>query len=488
MQLNELLKKVKIVNVNGDTDILIAGITSDSRKVEKDYLFVAIKGFNFDGHKFINDAINRGAAAVIVEEKESISGEVFLQSCLTKIGVADIRKALAQISHSFYDEPSNKLKIIGITGTNGKTTTAYFIKSVLETAGFKTGLVGTIVNMIGGRESPSLLTTPEANDLNSLLHQMYNEGCEYAVMEVSSHSLVLNRVYGLQFSAAVFTNITSDHLDFHESFEKYFNAKKMLFNSLPETSIGIYNLDDKSSKNFTSDTKAKLFSYGKNTNADFRMSDITYDIEGTRFKLKNNEHNYFLSTGLIGEFNAYNASAAFAVTTSLGINPKTVVEGIKRTKQVPGRFEVVGSGDKKAIVDYSHTADSLEKALLALNELVKNQRPIYTVFGCGGNRDKTKRPIMGKIASELSANVIVTSDNPRFEEPDSIIKEIVVGIEKQNFIIEPDREKAIRKAIEDSEANAVILIAGKGHEPYQEIKGVRKHFSDKEIAEKYLIR
>lgn len=486
MQLNDLINSAAIINVTGNINIPVAGITSDSRKVEKGYLFVAINGFNFNGHKFINDAINRGASAVIVEGKENISDEFFSQSQAVKIEVADSRIALAEISHNFYEEPSKKLKLIGVTGTNGKTTTTYFIKSILETAGFKTGLIGTIINMVGDTEIPSLLTTPEANDLNELLHQMYIEGCEYAVMEVSSHSLVLNRVHSLQFAAAVFTNITSDHLDFHESFENYFAAKQILFNALPDTSIGIYNLDDKNSINYVSDAKAKLMSYGKTFGTDFLMSDITYSVEGTRFKLKNKNSDYFLSTSLIGEFNAYNASAAFAVTTALGINPETASSGVKATRQVPGRFEVVGSGDKKAIIDYSHTADSLEKALQALNELVKDDRPIYTVFGCGGNRDKSKRPVMGKIASSLSTHVVVTSDNPRFEEPDAIIQEIVAGIEKQNYIVEPDREKAIKKAIEESEDSAVILIAGKGHEPYQEIKGVRNHFSDKEITEKYL--
>ncbi len=486
MKLSHLLNSVNFEKVIGNVDKMIAGVTSDSRKVEENFVFVAVKGFKVDGHKFIIDAINKGAVAVIFEQKYIIDNSVFTNLQVVKIEVTDSRKALAEVSHCFYGEPSKKLKLIGVTGTNGKTTTTFFIKSILEAAGYKTGLVGTIVNMIGDEELPSLLTTPESNDLNGLLNDMYSAGCEFAIMEVSSHSLVLNRVHGLHFSAGVFTNITSDHLDFHETFENYLEAKKILFSNLPETGFGVYNIDDKSSGKYIDGCKAKLISFGQNSDADYSMRDISYNIEGTKFNLANEKKEYSLSTKLIGEFNAYNASAAFAVTTALGINKELAVEGVDKTKQVPGRFEVIGSGDKKAIIDYSHTADSLEKALQALNELVKTERPIYTVFGCGGNRDKTKRPIMGKIASELSTKVIVTSDNPRFENPNVIIEEIVKGIKKQNYSVEADREKAIKKAINESEENAVILIAGKGHEPYQEINGVRNHFSDKEIAEKYL--
>ncbi|MBZ0199135.1 MAG: UDP-N-acetylmuramoyl-L-alanyl-D-glutamate--2,6-diaminopimelate ligase, partial [Ignavibacteriaceae bacterium] len=415
MKLSYLLNSVNFIKVIGNIEKTVAGITSDSRKVGENFVFVAIKGFNVDGHKFIGDVVNNGAAAVIIDARENVDDSVFANSNVVKIEVDDSRKALAEISHCFYNEPSKKLKLIGVTGTNGKTTTTYFIKSILEAAGYKTGLVGTIVNMIGEKELPSLLTTPESNDLNELLNKMSLAGCEYAIMEVSSHSLVLNRVHALEFAAGVFTNITSDHLDFHKTFNNYLETKKILFNKLPDTSFGIYNLDDKSSSNFVDGCKAKLLSYGQHTASDYCISNISYNIEGTKFNLKTKGVEYPLFTKLIGEFNAYNAAAAFTVTTALGISYETAMRGIKNTNQVPGRFEVIGSGDKKAIIDYSHTADSLEKTLQALNELVKTERPIYTVFGCGGNRDKTKRPIMGKIASELSTKVIVTSDNPRFE-------------------------------------------------------------------------
>jgi UDP-N-acetylmuramoyl-L-alanyl-D-glutamate--2,6-diaminopimelate ligase len=378
------------------------------------------------------------------------------------------------------------LKLIGITGTNGKTTTSFFIKSILEEAGYKTGLAGTIANYIGHQQIKSSLTTPESDDLNELLLNMVNEGCSHAVMEVSSHSLILNRVYGLKFSTALFTNITSDHLDFHQNFENYLRAKKKLFESLDESSFAVYNIDDPHYSEMLKDCRAKLISYGTNPNSDFVIKDVYYDLNGTRFKIIYSGKEFYLSTSLIGEFNAYNAGAAVSVAVLNGIDFDIAIKGIQNLEQVPGRFEVVGSGKKKAIIDYSHTADSLEKALLTLKKISKGQNPIYTVFGCGGNRDKTKRPVMGRIATELSKLTIITSDNPRFEEPYQIIEDIKSGISKNNFEVIENREEAIRRAIEISEDDAIILIAGKGHESYQEIQGVRNHFSDREIAEKYL--
>jgi len=296
----------------------------------------------------------------------------------------------------------------------------------------------------------------------------------------------LKRTYHLNFAAAVFTNITSDHLDFHENFENYLNAKKILFDSLNQSAIGVYNLDDKNSSLLIKDSRAKLFSYGMSSNADFILKDIKYDLNGTNFIIERNGYKYQANTTLVGEFNAYNAGAAFAVTVLLGIDEEKAVEGIKNTRQVSGRFEIIGEGSKRVIVDYSHTADSLEKTLLAIKKIVKDENPVYTVFGCGGNRDKTKRPVMGRIAAQYSKKAIITSDNPRFEDPLEIINEIKKGITSDNYEIIENREEAIKKAIEISEENAVILVAGKGHESYQEIKGVRKHFSDQEVARKYL--
>jgi UDP-N-acetylmuramoyl-L-alanyl-D-glutamate--2,6-diaminopimelate ligase len=488
MELTNLINRINISQIIGEVQRQdVTGIYYDSRLVAKGSVFVAIKGFNSDGHNFILDALNNGAIAVILEDNNSVPDEIFIHNRKAKILVKDSRIALAQASNYFYKEPSNKLKLIGVTGTNGKTTTTYFIKSIVEYAGNKAGLVGTISNYIGDKKIKSSLTTPESNNLNELLYEMLNEGCSYAIMEVSSHSLILKRVYGLNFNTAIFTNITSDHLDFHGNLEEYFKAKKILFDSLSENSVIIYNNDDDNSQKIIKDSKAKSYSYGISSGSDFLIKNISFNLSGTSFIIRYNGNDYSISTLLVGGFNANNACAAFATAVLNGISPLTAAKGINNTIQVPGRFEVIGKGTKKIIIDYSHTPDSLEKALSAINNIVKGQNPVYTVFGCGGNRDRTKRPVMGKIASEMSKKIFVTSDNPRNEKPLAIIGEIIAGINKQNFEIIESREEAIKTAIEKTENNAVILIAGKGHETYQEINGIRNHFSDKEIAEKYLV-
>lgn len=488
MELTKILNHLNTVQVIGEVQRQdITGIYYDSRKVKSNSIFVAIKGYKTDGHKFILDALNSGAIAVVVEDKNSAPDEIFIHQNRAKIVVKNSRIALAQLSGFFYGEPSEKLKLIGITGTNGKTTTSYFIKNILEANNAKVGLIGTIANYIGDKKVYTEMTTPESVEINKLLLDMYEEECSHAVMEVSSHSLALNRTYGINFSAGVFTNITSDHLDFHGNFENYLKAKKVLFDALPQSAFGVYNSDDKNSLTLIKNSQAKTFSYGTASNADFFFYDIKYDLSGTSFSLTYNGTDYSVSTSLIGEFNAYNACAAFATTVLLGVKEEVAIEGIKTMRHVPGRFEVFGQ-DKKVIVDYSHTADSLEKTLLALRKIINNRNPVYTVFGCGGDRDKTKRPIMGKIASELSDKIIITTDNPRTEDPLNIIKDIENGVAKKNFKTISDREEAIKFAIENSEGNAVILIAGKGHENYQEINGVRRHFSDREVAEKYLAK
>ena len=487
MELTQLLNSIHAIQVVGQVQRKdVESIVYDSRKVKRNSVFVAIKGFNTDGHKFILDAISKGALAIVLEDNKAVPEDILVGQGIAKILVNDSRVALAELSNYFFKEPSRRIKLIGVTGTNGKTTTSYFVKNILEAAGNKTGITGTIANYIGSEKLSSTLTTPESNDMNELLLEMYNKGCGYAVMEASSHSLFLKRTYHLNFAAAVFTNITSDHLDFHENFENYLNAKKILFDSLDQSAIGVYNLDDKNSSLLIKDSRAKLFSYGMSSNADFILKDIKYDLNGTNFIIERNGYKYQANTTLVGEFNAYNAGAAFAVTVLLGIDEEKAVEGIKNTRQVSGRFEIIGEGSKRVIVDYSHTADSLEKTLLAIKKIVKDENPVYTVFGCGGNRDKTKRPVMGRIAAQYSKKAIITSDNPRFEDPLEIINEIKKGITSDNYEIIENREEAIKKAIEISEENAVILVAGKGHESYQEIKGVRKHFSDQEVARKYL--
>lgn len=487
MELTQLLNSVHAIQVTGEVQRRdAADIVYDSRKVQKNSVFVAIKGYKTDGHKFLQDAINKGAVAVVVENENSIPDEFVAHAQIAKIVVKDCRKALAELSRGFYKNPTNKIKLIGITGTNGKTTSTFILKNILQTAGYKTGLVGTIANYVGDQKIDSKLTTPESNDLNRMFYDMISAGCSHAIMEVSSHSLILNRVYGLDFSAAIFSNITSDHLDFHNTFDEYLKAKKILFDGLSSNSFAIINSDDVSANEIVKDSKAKVITYGISDNSDYQIKNIKYDLNGTDFTISNNKIEYSINTSLIGTFNAYNAASAFATAHSLGVNANKIIEGIKSSPQVPGRFEVIGKGKKKVIVDYSHTADSLEKALQAIREIVKDKNQIVTVFGCGGERDKTKRPIMGKVASDMSDKVFVSSDNPRTENPYDIIKDIIKGISKNNYEIEENREEAIAKAIQISNDDAVILIAGKGHENYQEINGIRNHFSDQEIALKYL--
>ncbi|HQI39636.1 MAG: UDP-N-acetylmuramoyl-L-alanyl-D-glutamate--2,6-diaminopimelate ligase [Ignavibacteriales bacterium UTCHB2] len=488
MELTQLINSVSAIQVTGNIQRKdVSDIVYDSRKVHKNSVFVAVKGFKNDGHRYLLEAITKGAIAVVVENNEALPDELIVHSHIAKILVKDSRKALAELSKGFYKNPSDTLKLIGITGTNGKTTSAFIIKNILQSNGYKSGLIGTIANYIGDEKIDSKLTTPESNDLNKMFYEMIKSGCEYAVMEVSSHSLVLNRVYGLNFRVAVFSNITSDHLDFHTSFVDYLKAKKILFDNLSSSSFAIINSDDKNSKEIVKDSKAEVFTYGVSEGSDYQIKNIVYDLMGTDFTIMHNKVEYKIHTSLVGTFNAYNAASAFAAAHCLGFNTEKIVKGIESTPQVPGRFEVLGKGKKKIIVDYSHTADSLEKALQAIREIVKDKKQVVTVFGCGGDRDKTKRPVMGKIASELSDRVFITSDNPRTENPFTIIDDIKKGISKNNFELEENREEAIKKAIQSSDENAVILIAGKGHESYQEINGIRNHFSDQEVALRYLV-
>lgn len=487
MRLTELLNGVSAIQVTGNVrDNKITGIEYDSRKVKNDSVFAAIKGFNLDGHKFIPDALNSGAIAIILDNEGNVPDELYKHGGAVKILVNDSRSALAEASDFYFGHPSTKLNLIGITGTNGKTTTSYIIKNILETAGYKTGLLGTISNFIGDKKNNSKLTTPEANDLNEMLLQMVSEGCEYAVMEVSSHSLALKRVHSLYYSSAIFTNITAEHLDFHHDFESYLNAKKILFDGLDINAVVVYNYDDDNSKKVLKDCKAKRYSYGTLSGSDFLIKQIEYDLNGTSFIINYDATDYKITTSLVGEFNAYNATAAFAITKLHGVKEDQIINGIKTTPQVPGRFEVINKENKKVIIDYAHSADSLEKALKIVSNLNSDDAKIITVFGCGGNRDKLKRPQMGKIASELSNELIITSDNPRNEDPYKIIEDIKSGVVKNNFNVIENREEAIKHAILNNDDNSIILIAGKGHEDYQEIKGVRTQFSDREVVEKYL--
>lgn len=487
MKLIEILNNLKAIQVAGNAESKeITKITIDSRDVKPGSLFIAIKGQLADGHKFIQDSINNGAYAIVLENDNGIPEQIFSHSGCVKILVEDSKNALAQVSKIFFKDPSSELLLTGITGTKGKTTTGFYVKNIFDYAGLKSGLIGTIANYIGNKEVKTMLTTPQSHTINELLRQMVEAECRACAMEVSSHSLALNRVDELKFASAIFTNITSDHMDYHKTFEHYFNSKKILFSKLCPGARAIYNLDDENSLKIVAGSKADKFSYGTSAKADFRISNIEYDLNGTSFEINYDLHKYYVTTSLIGKFNAYNATAAFANSVLLGINPETAVEGIKHSPQVPGRFEVISYNDRKVIVDYSHTADSLKQALTAIHHIVNDAKPVVTVFGCGGDRDKTKRPVMGDIAASMSDFAFVTSDNPRTENPEMIIDDVVAGIKTNNYKRIANREEAIRAAIYDSNPESIILIAGKGHENYQEINGVRSHFSDKEIAEKYL--
>lgn len=489
MKLSEVLNNVHVIQVSGNAEsVEVKDVTIDSRTVKDNSIFVAIKGYKTDGHRFIFDSINKGASAIVLEDNYAVPDQVFDKAGLVKILVKNSRKALSEISNELYGRPSQKLKVIGITGTKGKTTTAFYLKSILEAGGEDCGLIGTIANYAGSKELKARLTTPEANEINQMMLEMLKAKAKYCVMEVSSHSLYLNRVADIDFDSAIFTNIASDHLDFHKTFESYRDAKKILFELLKPEATAVYNIDDENATTVINGTKAKTFSFGTNLNSYYKIDQIQYDFTGTRFNITYKENKYEVETKLLGLFNVYNATAAFASATSMGIEVEQALFGIKNTPYVPGRFELIQKGEKKVIIDYAHNASSLESVLKSIQHINKDGRSIHTVFGCGGDRDKTKRPIMGKIADELSDVIYVTSDNPRTEDPSKIIDDIVKGIKRSDYHRIENREEAIKTAIENSEDNAVVLIAGKGHETYQEINGVRNYFSDKDTALKYLGR
>lgn len=486
MFLSELINHVYAVKVTGDVLTKpVTGIFHNSREVVKDSVFVAIRGLQTDGHKYITDALSKGAIAVVVEDKDSIPDEMFRRSGQAKIIVSDSRFALAQLSDAYYGNPSRRLKLIGVTGTKGKTTSTFMIKSVLEQAGIKTGLIGTIQNMIGSEVVPTEFTTPEANELNRLISRMADAGCEACVMEVSSHSLFMKRVALLDFDIAVFTNLAPEHLDFHKTMDEYAAAKKILFDSLKADARAIVNCDDAYGMFMVKDCKAGVVTYGTGENADYRIKDIDISFTGTEFTLNTADDSVKISTALKGEFNAFNSTVAYLSGVNSGLESSMVRGAIKNADQVPGRFEILTNGKKKVIIDYAHNPSSLEQVLKSIRRISPDEN-LVTVFGCGGNRDTFKRPVMGRIAAELSNHVIVTSDNPRYEDPMAIISDILKGISTGNYEIEPERAAAIKKAILESPDGSVILLAGKGHEDYLIINGVKSHLSDRELAAEYL--
>ena len=487
MLLSSMLNNIHAMQVVGSPELIeINKLSIDSRENLEKAVFFAIKGFKVDGHKYIPQAVSNGAYAIVVDHDDKEINQLLSSNKIVKILVQDSRRALSQFADSFYNSPSKKLNLVGITGTKGKTTVSYYVKTIFENSRRKSGLIGTNKNMIGSEEISTKLTTPEAHVINELMDKMVKAECTDCVMEVSSHALELSRVADLDFNVGVFTNITSDHLDFHSTFENYLSAKKILFDQLGKESRVVFNKDDQNYEALLKDCKASAVSYSFGNTADLEIKNVDYTLDGTSFSLIYKDNSYEVKTKLIGQFNAYNATAAIGASLSSGISIEKSIDGIYNTPQVPGRFEVVSSGKKKVIIDYSHTADSLEQALKAIKHIVKNDREVYTVFGCGGDRDKTKRPVMGEIAERLSDFTFVTSDNPRTENPMAIINEIIKGMSLQNHKVIEDREEAIKSAIEQSSNDAVILVAGKGHENYQEINGIREYFSDRETAQKYL--
>lgn len=496
MQLAELLEGVRVVKFFSlmfgkmvlTQDVTVRTVQYDSRKVERGDLFVAIRGTATDGHAFIDNAVNRGAVVVVMENDAAMPDVYFMHAGVIKVLVPDSRKALAQIASNFYGHPSRAMMLVGVTGTNGKTTTTHLIKSILEARGATVGLIGTIEYKIGNETLTATHTTPESLELNQLLATMVERGCSAAVMEVSSHSLVMSRVHGLKFHASVFTNLTQDHLDFHGTMEAYFQSKKMLFDSLDPQAYAITNTDDPSGERIVRDTKANILTYGRQGLVG--VSDVDVSVAGIALTVTHNGNRHRVRSALSGRFNVSNILAAYATGVALEIPDEISITGIAALGAVRGRFEQIASPNRwTAIVDYAHTPDALENCLRTIRDMLPRERNprVITVFGCGGNRDRGKRAVMGGIASTLSELTIVTSDNPRKEDPEAIIDEIMKGVVSGREVRrEADRRAAIRMALHEAQPGDVVLIAGKGHEDYQVIGEAKLHFDDREEVERYI--
>ena len=475
MNLEEILNRIPVLEIIGNKNRVISELIFDSRKAVEDALYVAIKGTVSDGHDFINSSIEKGATVIVCENLPAeISEEI------TYVKVKDAAKGLGHLASNFYGNPSAQLNLIGITGTNGKTSTTTLLFDIFKTLGFKSALISTVEYRIDDEIIPSTHTTPDVIRLNQILSQAVEAGCEYAFMEVSSHGIHQHRTEGLQFKIAGFTNITHDHLDYHKTFEEYLKTKKRFFDELNSEAIAITNVDDKNGNVMLQNTKAKKKTYALKTMADFHGKITEVDFNGMLLNFNGKE----FWTTLTGKFNAYNLLLAYAVAIECGFHEEDILPAMSQLTRVNGRFETLKSdGGIFFVVDYAHTPDALENVLDSINEIrTKNER-LITVFGCGGDRDTTKRPEMGKIATRKSTLAIITSDNPRTENPGDIIKEIEAGVEPQNFskyTSIPDRREAIKMAIKFAEPKDIVVVAGKGHETYQEINGVKNHFDDKE--------
>ena len=476
MKLNELLKNITPIKIIGNDDVEITGVNIDSRRIKTGHLFVAMKGTQVDGHQFIGKAIELGAISVLCEDLPEV-----LQEGITYVQVESTEDAVGKVATLFYGDPSHKLKLVGVTGTNGKTTIATLLYNMFRKFGHKVGLLSTVCNYIDDVEVPADHTTPDPIELNELLAKMVEAGCEYAFMECSSHAIHQKRIGGLKFAGGLFTNLTRDHLDYHKTFENYRNAKKAFFDSLPKDAFAITNADDKNGMIMVQNTKATVKTYSIRTLADFRARILECHFEGMYLEIDGRE----VGVQFIGKFNVSNLLAVYGAAIMLGKKPEDVLLVLSTLHSVNGRLEPIHSPEGfTAIVDYAHTPDALVNVLNAIHEVLDGKGHVITVCGAGGNRDKGKRPLMAQEAVRQSDKVIITSDNPRFEEPQDIINDMLAGLNEQQMrkvISIVDRKEAIRTACMMAQKGDVVLVAGKGHETYQEIKGVKHHFDDKEV-------
>ncbi len=476
--LSHIIHEIQPGKVLGNPGITLAEIAFDSRQVVPDTLFIAVKGTQSDGHDYINQAIEKGAKAIVCEvlPEKTPDGVVFIQ-------VDDSAKALALLASAWHENPSRHLKLVGITGTNGKTTTITLLYRLFSALGYKTGCFTTIRNYVGEKSVEATHTTPDPIQLNRLMKDMVDAGCQYAFMEVSSHSLAQQRVAGLNFAGGIFSNITHDHLDYHKTFDEYIRAKKIFFDQMPATGFSLINADDKNGRVMVQNTKSAVHYYALRSMADFKARILESHFHGTLLNIDGKE----IWTRFLGDFNAYNLLAVYACAVLLGQDKEEILRIISAMETVEGRFQYVRSETGvTAVIDYAHTPDAIMNVLKTILQIRKNNEMIITVVGAGGNRDKTKRPVMARVAAELSDKVILTSDNPRNEEPMDILNDMKAGLDEkmlQKTLIQPDRREAIKMACMLAQKGDIILIAGKGHEPYQEIKGVKHHFSDfEEVA------
>ena len=477
--LKDILYGVSLSAVSGDTNVMVNDVHFDSRRVEMDDVFMAIRGTVADGHNFIQKAVDSGARAIVCEELPElmVNGVTYLQ-------VANCNSALAVIASNFYGSPSKNLKLVGVTGTNGKTTVTTLLYNLFKKAGFKVGLISTIKVLVDDQEYKATHTTPDVLTINNYLSKMNEVGVEFCFMEVSSHGIHQKRAEGLHFEGAIFTNLSHDHLDYHKTFAEYRDTKKKLFDGLPKKAFALVNIDDKNGLVMLQNTKAKKYTYALKSFADYRAQILEKQFNGQLLKVDDNE----LWSRLIGDFNAYNLLAIYATADILGLEKMEILRLMSELENVDGRFQYYISKDKiTAIVDYAHTPDALKNVLITINALRTGNENVITVVGCGGDRDKSKRPVMGHIASEMSNHAIFTSDNPRTESPTTIIEEMEAGVEAQNVrkvLSIENRRQAIKAACKLAVPNDIILVAGKGHETYQETNGVRVEFDDfKEVKE-----